>query len=550
MPDLKPADRENQQVMRRPALDHGKKNLMMSILLRNPQAMDAVRENLTSDKFTEFDRGYRLLWSTALQYRDQHNGMPGREILMTAVEAADKADPELFNDFEYTALNDLINNTFDPTNFPNEDPVTSSSLLSFCLKTVQMFLHESLMERVRTLAATPDVVPADCAALFQAAATEAETIQATTEIDETDPFPENWHQDAALVIRPTGLNFIDTYCGGGLVNGETYGLLGPFGSAKTTIAGMLVVETARVFSNELIENPDSVPKISFLVSYEAPPVETRSRTVGYLAQIRRESLTHAFGMRIPLAQTPLSREGQLLEYERYHFRHDLRQGRKVLGEYERLILAENSLRPHLGLLDMTGTTHPGTGGGGVKEVSRRISRWCQKVGAACGLVVVDFVGAMIDKQIAAGEIDRRHERSMLKAAPLDFKNQIGVAFDCPVFLLHQFSGQANSMSPTRLPDHTDAADCKSFATYLDFSYSLARPEAKHNVVLFGCTKRRRAAPRPEMFLKIDGAMNRVFSTDRFCVINGHIGLAEDRNAGGITAAPKRRVSPFDSLGDV
>jgi len=72
----------------------------------------------------------------------------------------------------------------------------------------------------------------------------------------------------------TGIPFLDALLGGGQAPGSVYGLMGPYGSCKTTVAVMLAVEAARALRMQHEDAGHGAGSGSaFFVSYEARNME-------------------------------------------------------------------------------------------------------------------------------------------------------------------------------------------------------------------------------------------------------------------------------------
>ena len=111
-------------------------------------------------------------------------------------------------------------------------------------------------------------------------------------------------------------------------------------------------------------------------------------------------------------------------------------------------------------------------------------------------------------------------RHWVTNAPLEAKNRIAAKYDCPVWLMHQISGAANTKSPGAQYHHTDAAESKSFAENLDFSFSVGTPNAMGLCQLIA-TKHRRTGHQPPQIIQIRGDLSTVvFAGDNY-VLHPH-----------------------------
>ena len=183
-------------------------------------------------------------------------------------------------------------------------------------------------------------------------------------------FGEDWDKYGGIGIFPTGVPFFDALMNGGHAPGEVYGLLGPYGSCKTTLAMMLCVEACR--QAHAIHLSTGECQYVFLVSYEAQlRNELRFRGLSYAAQIHRKSLDT---MDPVLGLKSLSTAKRLKDYEKKMFHHAIVNDKKVRGEQGRYNAVRPILDKHLIVLDMTGSnSHRRGAGGGYVPRSRRPS---------------------------------------------------------------------------------------------------------------------------------------------------------------------------------
>lgn len=534
---------------RRPVLAESKKELMMTVLLRNEDAYKATREILKPEHFGEFDRGYALTWHIAGDFFTDHDALPEFEILKAEVEAACESNPTLLNDAEYDKLSDFLSFAFDKDSF-DRDVTTDRANGDWAIKTAKKFLDERLAARMKEAIQSKDMIPVNLPEVMSRFAAEAEQIAAvSTEVD-FDPFADNWHQTASIKLFSTGIPIFDNFLGGGHAPGEVYGLMGPYGSCKTTMASMLVVEGAKAFYEEHLLDPSQPPKIAFVVCYEARKAEMRNRTLGYAAKIRRSTL-ESLDPEKSLELAGFSTSGKLKKYEKRMWRKDIANGKNVKGELDRALAVMPWLRRHMVILDMTGHETKGVGNNGVKEIAQVITNVCRQRKARCGVAVVDYIGAMVKRYMAGNEIDTSELRHLIGSAPLTLKSQVADVFDCPVWALHQLSGEANSYGSAVLADHTNAAEAKNFGENLDFNLVVSKPQDVDAVALLGCTKHRRQPGKTHAIIQVDGAMNRILGADAKFMLNAHmkkIMRIEDYNKIPESSAVKQNTNSASDLG--
>jgi hypothetical protein len=499
-----------------PVLDEHKRELMLAIFIRNQTAFLEARPELKPEHFGPFDLAHQLVWSVVCDFYDRYEALPDDTLLATEIETVLTAHPDMLPTASYDRLNSFRELAFSPDTFPGKSIETSPVLHRWALDALKCLRNEGMASRLKGAAGTDSTVPVNFPKLISDFAAESDKIAAIGAGVGTTAFPKDWHRSSPFKTWSTGLDFVNKYMGGGQVDGEVYGLLGPFGSCKTLCACTLAIEAARFFAAEAAQNPDRKRKVAFLLSYEADVAEIQRRTLGYAAKIQRSEM-EAIPADCPLEEANLSRTGKLKEYERFVFKKALAEGKTVSGELERLIHAQNTLNPYFIPLDMKGRR--GIGSGGIKEAARLIAAECRHHDVECGWVGIDYVKAMIARFMQAGEMSNDELRFQIQGVPLMAKDNIAHPFHCPVWLLHQLSGDANSFKPGVLADHTHSSESKSFAENLDFSFSIGKPEESLQAALFGCSKHRRQPGFPNSIIKIDGALNRVYDGSRLFQLN-------------------------------
>ena len=92
-------------------------------------------------------------------------------------------------------------------------------------------------------------------------------------------------------------------------------------------------------------------------------------------------------------------------------------------------------------------------------------------------------------------------RHLVKNAPLLVKNEIATRFSCPMWLLHQLSGEANAGGLTARRDHTDAAESEEFRGEPRLRIR-DRPAGQHGLCVLRCTRHRRTGHQKEQIIQI------------------------------------------------
>jgi hypothetical protein len=525
-------------IERRQIVNSRKKELMMACLIQNENAFRAVQDALDPTHFDRYNAGYAVVWRVVKGYYEEFGYLPEFEWVVTEMESVIDEDPDLMNDSEIESLDEFLTWAYDPKSFKHSME-TNVQYGEWAAKTASRFLEERLTLQLQEQTQVEDTFPVNMPELLAKHVQEIESAASITGGQVNTFFPDGWDTKRTFDISTTRISFLDEFLGGGTVGGEVYGILGPFGSCKTTLAVMLVVEAA-IKARTTVRKSDFKGKrpLLFIASYEGRRDEMQNRALGYAGKIARESIETMKNL------NDLSKADALKNYERKIFGKKIRKGLKVSGELGRARGAIKWLNEFVVVLDMTGSDPDmrGAGNGYIKEISQLISTQLRIRGDHyCAGVVIDYVGAMVERHMEAHDITDDQRRHLIRGAGLKSKSNIADVFNCPVWLMHQLTGDANSRSVAARMHHTDAAECKSFAENLDFAFVLGVPNAD-NMCTLACTKHRRQPHMDTAVVRIDGGMNRVKST------NGRYVL--DANTKKIISAENASAVPGEELDNV
>lgn len=485
---------------RRQALPRREKDLMMEIFLRNPKAFQAMRSALRPEHFGEYDAVYRLAWQLANNFWDQHQQLPPGDIMVVHFETACEQNPGMLTDAEYEDATRFLREAYGEFQRP---PETDEAYAAWAVKAGKAFIDECLVSKALRELQQGDTFPADLPEVFRKltdAAVAADVVSGSTDANES--FPDGWDTSIKLDLWSTGVPFLDDFLNGGQVGGEVYGLLGPTGSAKTTLSAMLAAEAVGQFAAQALNGGPT--KLAFVFSYEAPKKELQQRTLGYAARIPRKTMESMESM-----EKSLSRSTQLKPYEQVKKAFlALAPGQLPQGEYERALPRVAEFKKHLVFIDFSGKELGAAGTGYVEEIERRIALECKRREAICGLVNVDYIGAMASRYRMAKGLKPEHDIGLIGGAPDALRVRIASQFNAPVWCFHQLSGQANKRGELVRSHHSDAKGCSLFAENTDFCGTLGRP-GLDGAALIGFDKHRRSAQKPDQIVRIDGEFYRV-----------------------------------------
>jgi hypothetical protein len=323
--------------------------------------------------------------------------------------------------------------------------------------------------------------------------------------------PEDW-KPKMVALTPVNVSFLDDFMGG-QAGGEVYGMLGPTGVGKTTLGCMIAVEGA--FYQQSVASVESEAGHWYYVTYEAPvDPDIRFQIMSYAAVIERTTLFKGL---------ELSTSDNLKDYEKIRWKAALEAGLKVEGEKERLARVAPKLRKNLWTVDMSGSLeeNPTIGSGGVDEIVDFLNAEKEQGKKIAG-VVIDYVLIAVKRQMDREGISYDQLRHFVGGYGDKARMKLARHFNCPVWLLHQLTGEANMRAPTAKQHHAMAAEAKNFADNLWYCFNLSTKHLEYNTCLISCSKARRSSTgglTPIVF--IDGAVCAMKSADDMYTVQGN-----------------------------
>jgi|TARA_R110000824_G_scaffold304281_5_gene492107 hypothetical protein len=510
----------------------------LKTLCESTELFSLFHEQLEVSHFSGFEI-YQLVYRVLTNFYSEHGELPGPGIIWTECDSILEDMPDHFTEDELVDLEAFLNDVYESEGWTGV--VEDKQQVRWALNKIRDFIEERVItDCVGPLLQGP-TVPTDLPDFLEQMGDRVIQLQSIEEQEEGNlTFGSGWDKQAGLPIRSTGLTYLDDFMSGGHCPGEVYGILAPYGTCKTTLATMLACNEARYAQQQYDPLKPDRFGLSVIVSYEAPKQpELHHRFLMYLAQIRRDSLA-------AMGDDGISGLGNdsaaPLPYEKELFYQHI-QDQMFIPEQSRALQCVDLLNKHCLVLDMTGNdpVRPGAGGGGLREINRRIRLELARRGPEYYLtsVIIDYVGALVKRAMAVSNEDSNELRHHITKVPLLARNEIAVEFKCPVWLVHQLSGQANSvLKPGASLHHTDSAESKSFAENLDFAFVIGNLNAD-NMGQIACTKHRRAANVPPKVIQVDGMFNTVLARDDMFV-DSHTRAILDKDTAstaGIVSAP-------------
>ncbi len=272
-----------------------------------------------------------------------------------------------------TEVEALIDKAFDDQDAWKADLSKSPKYEKSAIASLKKYRQERLMAKIHQESQAHAQIRSDIPEFLQSVQAELEEIECigSPQAQSFLPRKGDWDKKGGIGVFSTGLHFFDKLLNGGHAPKEVYGVMGPSGSCKTTMAVMLAVEACKQAA-DVYEKTGKMEYV-FVVSYEAAlENELRFRAISYAAKIRRDSLEN---MDPKLGRESLSTRKTLKDYEKKMFKAELAEGEPVLGEQARLNDVMDMLNRHMIVLDMTGAdpARRNAGGGYVQEIAAAIT---------------------------------------------------------------------------------------------------------------------------------------------------------------------------------
>ncbi len=275
----------------------------------------------------------------------------------------------------------------------------------------------------------------------------------------------------AHVYHPAGISWIDNMLGGHRL-GDVNGFLALSGGGKSLFAGQLVAEAARESHRAAARG--ETPGLAVLCTYEESAAAFTHRVMSCAARIDRA--------------TTEAGDWSLFS-SRPEKPYELAAGHRT-GERERYAAAQEWVDQYARLIDMSGSPdHPGAGTGGVPEIAQLLARLRSNAGRPIRLVVIDWAEPLVDRHMAAHDIDSRERHRHLSALGNELRQQIAGPYDCTVWLTHQLRRDV-PRAPNRPLCHTDAASTKAFAQAMSNCVVLSPADADTGVRMATVAKHR------------------------------------------------------------
>jgi len=557
------------KIGRRGMLSLLKKQLMFAVAVRNPTVFEFAHKVLKDADVAKMGEFYAVIWRCVRKCYKQTQQLPDAQILLTDVNNELIAYPTLLTEDEIDECEEFIKGyIFEPATWQDYDVTTSTMHAKEATKVVRQFKDElvagdlSLLIRDGTVSNNLMQVLQDKVASIASAAEDSNAL--------TDAlFDDGWQHETQPKLESTGVSVLDEFIGGQTA-GECYLFFGPFSSCKTTLAvqafcvSVKAAHDRTVTENAAYEAAGSETRVLYkavYATYETKKNEVRQRCLAFLADISRDRM---LGVASVATMQDLRKTGELplQKYEETLYAKEIAKGvdpASLMGEWERVEAAVELIRKHGIFLDMTsvGSEINPKGCGGMLELAARLKAQAALDKCQITVVWIDHLAAMIDNMVGSDDkFTDDNKRHILKRAPKQAVDFIGVPLGCPVWIVHQFSGSANERGPSAQFHHTDGDECKTVGMFADFCI-VTGPATKdgNQFCVFDVTKYRRKPPNSRKIVKIEGEFNRIKNMSKLYCIQGATimtlaeanGVAKDNEPeednNSAAATPKGNTAP-------
>lgn len=530
-----------------PKLTFDQKESMLLHILRLPVLFTDARRQLKVEYFDKtYEVRYAILWKAALDVaersRDKLPEKGAKRRLEIQIKSMLEVNPDIMS---LEQQEDLLDKDSGFLSWAYSVPV-EELYEKDGRDLLEMFLRERLIYEPlkRYMSDVGDYNPSNLPNMLKSIA-EKELKLATVRVNPiSNAFPEGW-KPKPLKLVPVCIDFLDAFMKG-QAGGEVYGLLGPTGVGKTLLGIKIVVEGAFYQQRTYVNNTKEMGHW-YYVTYESPiDPDIRLRTVSYAAVVAQDVLFEGL---------ELSTTNNLKQYELARWKTAIQTGQKILGEQERINAIIPKLQQNLWFMDLSGALvdSPGTGSNGVDEIADFLAGE-QDSGKRIAGIVIDYVKIAVERQMAAEGVSTSELRHYVAGYGDRAKQKLAMRFNCPVWLLHQLTGEANMRSPTSKQHHAMAAEAKNFADNLWYCFNLGTKDQESSCCQLSCSKERRSFSNGlTPLLYIDGLVGDMRRADDLYTVEGNRIVSKEYKNKIVSNTPvptsaSRRPSPANDVG--
>ena len=509
---------------RRTPIDGAKKEEMLAVIIRNPDAYAAVAEQFTVKHCKDaLSEALGVVWKLTRQFHTKYGELPGRTQLESELYDLINSDPAALGDEEKTEVDQFLEFAYDDKEH-GKNISKSKVHVRVATDTCKAVLEESVIYDIHARASKEGTIPADVVDFLSERRAEVDRIQTITDVSLEIPFPPGWdiRPDAKLIT--SGNATLDSFMGGGWRSGECLLFMAPYGSCKTSLACSATAQTIRYVAEltaqkKVRKNKKGKPMtpVVVLVFTESDKDEYRDRLLANLGRIpwkklsTMESLADLNNNKKPAAKPSTA-------YESVEFAEKIANdpdGFSWQNERARANEAIHLANKHLMLIDCTDNDDNQfkIGAGGMHEVANVILGVFRKNKDCYPVAIwIDHLSGLIDRMGDTIQ-DESQKRYILTNMPRIATEQLGKKLKCPVGLMHQFAGSAQDKGVTAKMHHAQAEGSKSVGKYANFCVVSGIVD-QNGMCYWQCTKHRREPATAERIVKLFGEYNRLIDATK------------------------------------
>ncbi len=449
------------------------------------------------------DKGMQL-WVEAIEkYRKHFKEMPNVSVMTMLVKTlhSKAAWAQEYTD-ETTQHNLLIQGAMAMAKKMIDDPPEQIEKVGTKLLRIMLFYY------LRAKVSDRAMSSGDFSAMLESASREVAHINAIDGGRFKNPFPNNDMPKREMRFEPTGIDFIDAFCGGGLLSGEVIGHAAPIGSGKTTLVLQVVWERAQRLMRRYPQLPiDQLPwdKMPKIYSFFFENVENLyANFISHAGMIHRDS---AFEFIVKRDHSVLSSStrGDYKGYELVTYAQQLEQYERTkenppMGELERFQQVAYISNQLIKLVDFSGGDQDildfsERGVRGMADYVKGDQHRLKDPGV--DLALLDYVGTLVQVGMSSGYYREKERTNVIKSIPTELTREIATKYRCPVWAAHQLNSEQNDQKGGTIPNPNKTDGSHMFLENCALGFASGKL-SDENVAVFVAGKNRRAEKKSIM----------------------------------------------------